>query len=64
MIEDFCQFFAAIEKDPTALIAGITVRDQLQAAEHLSNCDACYNRSERVLAKAPKPTVIDSFTKN
>ncbi len=48
---DWCKFFANIEANPKAYPPRLTVRQQLQAREHLYGCDVCFNRSERVLAK-------------
>lgn len=50
-MRDWCEFFRAIEADPTAITPQITVREYLQAREHLGSCDVCYNSSERVLSK-------------
>jgi len=51
---DYCKFFSDIEKDPTALVPALTVRQYLEARDHVMNCDNCFNRTERVLQKAPK----------
>lgn len=51
---DWCKFFADIEKDPTAKVPDITVRQLFQAKEHVQGCDSCFNRTERTLAKQPK----------
>lgn len=51
---DFCKFFQDIEANPTAIVPRLTVRQFYQAKEHLAGCDACYNRVERVNARAPK----------
>ena len=64
MIEDWCRFFADIEADPEAIVSGLTIGDLMAAREHLVGCDACYLRSERVLAQAPKPTIIEGFGRN
>lgn len=52
---DWCKFFADIEKDPKAIVPRITVRQMIQAREHLANCDNCDLRMQRVEANAPKP---------
>lgn len=51
---DWCSYFKKLEDDPSAMTPNITVREFMQAREHLYGCDACFNRSERVIAKAPK----------
>jgi len=60
---NWCEFFQGIESNPTAIVRPITIRQFYQAKEHLNNCDVCYNRSERVLSKAPK-VEIKGFTVN
>jgi hypothetical protein len=51
---DFCKYFADIERDPRAHPPRLTIRQFYAAREHVQNCDNCYNRTERVLARAPK----------
>ena len=51
---DWCKFFADIERDPKAITPRITVRQLLEAREHVSVCGACGDLVGRVLAKAPK----------
>lgn len=51
---DWCTFFSNIERDPAAITPRITIRQMLEAKNHLQSCDLCYDRSERVLAKEPK----------
>lgn len=51
---DFCKYFSDIEADPSAIAPRLTIRQFLQAREHIYGCDVCFNRSERVLVKAPK----------
>jgi hypothetical protein len=51
---DFCKYFADIEANPAAKAPRLTIRQFLQAKEHLYTCDPCFNRTERVIAKAPK----------
>lgn len=51
---DWCSYFANIEKDPTVITPSITVRQFYQAKQHVQDCDVCFNRAERVLARAPK----------
>ncbi len=58
---DFCKFFSDIEKDPTAIVPPMTVRQLLEAREHVMGCDTCFNRTERVLKKAPKKSDIGFF---
>lgn len=48
---DFCKYFADIEADPAAVPPRLTVRQFLQAQEHVYGCDACYVRMERVAAR-------------
>lgn len=57
-MRDWCKYFADIEADPTALTPQITVREYLQARDHLQNCDVCFNSSERVLSKYSKNKTI------
>lgn len=51
---DWCKYFADIEADPYATTPQLTVRQFLQAREHIYGCDNCNNRVERVLAREPK----------
>lgn len=48
---NWCEFFAKIEENPSALIKGLTVRDYYEMRDHMNNCDVCYNVTERVLSK-------------
>lgn len=64
MIDDFCRFFQKIEENPFEKIHGMTIGDFQKAKEHIRNCDPCYNRTQRTLAKAPKPTLADGFGEN
>lgn len=50
MPKDWCQFFMDIEANPTAIIPDLTVREYLQARNHVMSCDSCLTRTERVLA--------------
>ena len=50
-MRDFCEFFAAIERDPTAIINDLTVRDYLLARQHLATCEKCYDSSVRVMTR-------------
>lgn len=52
-MKDYCKFFQTIEENPQEEVE-VTVREMIEAEEHLRGCDACFNRSERILAKAPK----------
>ena len=54
MKRDYCRFFADIEANPTAIIDDLTIQEFLEARDHLYSCDACFNRSERVLKNNPK----------
>ncbi len=47
----YCEFFEAIEADPTQPVADFTVRNMLEARWHLDDCKKCYESTERVLAK-------------
>jgi hypothetical protein len=51
---DWCKYFRDIEDNPKAITPRITVRQLFEARDHLSGCDVCNNRMERVAAKAPK----------
>jgi hypothetical protein len=51
--EDWCQFFRDIEDDPSAIVSGLTVGDLLQARAHMSECDECPMRVDKVLEDAP-----------
>jgi hypothetical protein len=54
---NWCEFFQKIEKDPSAITPRITIRQILQARNHVYDCDVCFNRTERILAKAPKESL-------
>lgn len=56
---DWCKYFADIEADPSAITPRLTVRQWLQAREHVYGCDSCNLRVERVLAKEPKEQLPD-----
>lgn len=51
---DWCAYFGAIEKDPEAITPRITVRQLMQAREHVYECDKCYEITQKVLANAPQ----------
>lgn len=51
--EQWCEFFADIEADPSAPIIGLTLCDYILASCHLEECRECQDRQERVLSKAP-----------
>jgi hypothetical protein len=51
---DWCNFFSTIERNPSAITPRLTVRQFIQAREHLYGCDTCFNRVERVMTKMPK----------
>lgn len=53
-MRNWCEFFKEIEKDPTKIHSDLTVKNLVEARDHLSGCDTCNMRVERVLAKAPK----------
>lgn len=50
---DWCEFFREIEEDPKALVSGLTIRDLILARGHISTCDTCDQRVNRVLDSAP-----------
>lgn len=52
---DWCRYFADLEEDPVAHPPRLTVREFIQAREHIHGCDNCHNRVERVLARDPGP---------
>ncbi len=53
MINNMCEFFQKIEENPDALVTGLTVRDYMLLRAHLSTCDDCFNRSERIASQQP-----------
>lgn len=55
---DWCKYFSDIEADPAAITPQITVRQLFEAREHLTKCDECNNRVERVVAQQPKEPFI------
>lgn len=61
---DFCEFFRNIEANPDAIVKGITIREMMQAREHLHNCERCSLSSQRVLAKAPKDSLKNMYGEN
>ena len=61
--DNFCDFFAQIEADPSAIIKDFTVRDYLNARMHIQGCEQCKERQDRVLAKSPKNSKIE-FNQN
>lgn len=50
---DWCRYFLDIQKDPEAITPRITVRQLLEAREHVYKCDQCFEITQRVLADAP-----------
>lgn len=56
---DWCKYFFDIEADPEAVTPRITVRQMFEAREHLLVCDACYNRTERVVANTTRERFLD-----
>ncbi len=40
---NFCEFFKNIEKDPEAITPRLTVRELLQAREHIKTCQPCHD---------------------
>lgn len=59
MIDNFCEFIAAIERDPEAPVYGLTVRDRLMIEDHINNCEKCGAAADRVNEKYNKrpPTI-------
>lgn len=51
--DEWCKWFADIEKDPTAPVVGVTLRTLLLARVHLAECQPCSDSYDRVMAKAP-----------
>ncbi len=47
----YCEFFEAIEADPHQLVTDFTVRNYIEAREHLLECKKCLDSTDRVLAK-------------
>ncbi len=62
--DNFCDFFAAIEANPTAIVEEFTIRDYLNARMHIETCQKCKDSADRVLAKAPKDNNIIGFSGN
>ena len=60
----FCEFFEAIEKDPTQVVEDFTVRDYLGARQHVKTCQQCIDSSDRVIARAPKDENHIGFHRN
>jgi len=60
----FCEFFKAIETDPSMIVEDFTIRDYLGAKNHINKCKKCFDSTERVLAKAPKDSNEIGFNKN
>ncbi len=49
--DKICEFFERIEKDPSAIVNNMTVRDYLMAKAHIYECQKCSDSVDRVLAK-------------
>lgn len=66
MIEDMCAFFRAIERNPEAIVSGLTVRDMLYLRQHIQMCDECYEITNRVNEryKDEKPNLGDFYNEN
>lgn len=52
--EEWCKFFADIEKNPHAIVTDFKIRDYLEARAHMDGCTTCQESAERVLARAPQ----------
>lgn len=50
---NYCKFVANIEKDPTAIINDLTIRDYLGLRNHVASCTKCQESMDRVLANEP-----------
>lgn len=61
--DEWCVFFADIEKDPKAITPRLTIRDMLAARDHVANCQVCTDSIDRVLESAPpeEPPQIMGF---
>jgi len=57
--DEWCKFFADIEKDPKAITPRITVRELLYARDHIEHCLVCSGRVDRVLDSAPPDTPMN-----
>lgn len=53
---EWCQFFQDIEKNPRAIVPPLTVRDYLEAEQHMAKCKDCQDSSDRVLSQEPPET--------
>jgi hypothetical protein len=62
--EEWCQWFTAVDANPTKIIPGLTIREIYEAREHLHNCDECYVRHQRVISSAPPQTFMDVMGEN
>lgn len=51
LLEEWCKFFADIEKDPSAIVTNFRIRDYLEARAHMDDCMTCQESAERVLAR-------------
>ncbi len=58
-MRDYCEFFATIEKDPEAVISGLTIGEYMEAANHVQECKTCMDSTQRVLDryKDEPPTI-------
>ncbi len=54
MIDDFCQFFKDIEKDPKKIISKLKVKDFYNIREHINKCKDCFELTNQILANIPK----------
>ncbi len=53
MINNWCQFFRDIEKDPTAIVPPMTIGDMYKARAHVEGCPRCFSIMNRLADEAP-----------
>lgn len=63
-MRNFCEFFAQIEKDPEAIITGLTIGEYYQAAAHVQKCKTCMDVTERVANRYPDDKLDVGFSAN
>ncbi len=48
-MRDYCEFFEQIEKDPEAILVGLTIGEYMEASKHVKQCQKCLDSTQRVL---------------
>lgn len=64
MINDYCEFFANIEKTSEKVIQNMTIQDYYDARDHVVYCDKCYAIVEKLSSEAPPQTFMDIIGEN